>query len=181
MLYIIVIIIPDPYRKKISSLQEQYKDPNWKITLPPHITIMPPSSLVDGASVETLKNQINATIPSLSAFQISTGPIKKFDNKFGTIYLSVENSNEIVRLHQIIKNAVLHSVEKLDYYPDNFIPHITLSGDIPENALFDKYSEMKEINLAFDFNCSSIGLFCKNKSDNLWTQIGLYDFPDQTG
>jgi 2'-5' RNA ligase len=175
MLYVIVVVLPEPLRSRSESIQNEYKNPDWKITLPPHITIVPPFGIRQDSACEELIRQIGATARQLKSFVIRLGGIRNFNNNVGTIYLRAERGDELIWMqNKVLEAATLFIVEKTNY-PDNFVPHTTLSGDIPKNELDSVYSRMKKLDLEAKFKCVEISLYKKSASDENWIHVKSFD------
>jgi 2'-5' RNA ligase len=171
MLYAIALILPEPFRSELTEIQRRFKDPNWNITLPPHVTIVPPFSLSKGKSLSEIVDAVSFTINALHCFNIGTGVIRKFNNKVSTIYLSVELSVELSELHSGINTILVPFINEISDYPKDFIPHVTLSGDVPESQAEEHFVKMKKLNLAKKFLCDKITLLKKSPEDKNWIPV----------
>jgi 2'-5' RNA ligase len=171
MLYAITIILPEPIRSNLIEIQKRFKHPNWNITLPPHITIVPPFSLSKNSTSKDIIVAVKNSVKTLSQFNVETKGIRKFDNKVSTIYLFVLLSPNLTELHSKINATMSPIINEILDYPKDYIPHVTLSSDIPTALSDEYYSKMRDLNLGGTFRCTKVTLLKESPEDKNWIPV----------
>ncbi|MFQ3543921.1 YjcG family protein [Halobacillus rhizosphaerae] len=125
--------------KKIQDVANSYRkryDPHYAL-IPPHITLKEPFEAeedeINGKIIPELKEVASVTEPfSIGIFKVST-----FSPVTNTIYLKVENSDEISNL-----NNRLHSDKLPGEMEFSFVPHITIAQKLSDDEFSDVYGSL---------------------------------------
>lgn len=169
---LVAILMPEDIAENISAIQQKYKNEEWNITLPPHITLVPPMEVLN-ISKEILGN-IEDGITNIEPFEIELEKIGSFEHKYFVIYQSVKISldltNIVDKLSKISKNFAV-SITK---YKD-FIPHMTLSNDLNETEFKEKYPKIKKEIVERSFVCDKVALLSREPNKDKWKIVKTFD------
>lgn len=166
--YIIVILLPVAESKQIESIQKNYENKLWQITMPPHITLVRPGTAIlnEDRAIERL-NTIN--LPH-SQVKILASNMDMFLNgpNANVAYLRVTLNNDLINLHKCIYKSASRFMEIANDYPE-FIPHVTIANNIAdEQTLDDIVGDVSTKNISLNFVCSGVHLFKKADQDKNW-------------
>lgn len=165
MEYLIAVTIPGEFGEELAYLQHQFKAPTWRVSIPPHITIIPPGrALVSPEQAKVLFEAI--TLPA-GSFEVPCRNIHKFER---TVWLEPHAAELSMLRDAIIPGAKqFMSLDEAESRP--FIPHITLSNKIQDFDLSRVYEELLALDPKGIFKCSNVGLFQKTKDEKTWQLI----------
>lgn len=168
--YLVVIVVPEPWQKRLRWLQQQYKSERWRILIEPHITLIPPGkALIQPAQAAS----------QFGDLEIDGGPIAltvKGVEQFrrprpSVVYAVVERSLALVNLrHQLgLKSTGLMRVDANSYR--KFNPHITLSNKLSPGRAEEVARSLAGEGIDFKFWCLKLWLFKKSSADLRWERL----------
>lgn len=122
--YAVVTYLPSELRQFVDSLRKRL-NPKFADWLP-HVTILPPRSLSDGAiSKMELLQQFS---PLLEPIEAKIEGVSTFWPANGVVYLSLsEGFRQLIQLHDVLNVSGLAYNEA---YP--YVPHITVAQELDE-------------------------------------------------
>lgn len=135
-----IVIFPTKSLQDIANSYRKRYDPHYSL-IPPHITLTSPFEKED-ANIQELSQQIRQTVQDYNPFDIKIVKFSSFKPVNNVIYLKVEASNEIVKLHEAF-NSLLSTQSEY-----NFVPHVTVGQKLSNDEFSDVYGSlrMQEIN-----------------------------------
>jgi len=130
--FALVSYVPDPLGSFLDDLRRTLgTDSNARA----HITLLPPRSL--RMPLEEATNTAGRILQSYSPFEIELRNVRQFPNY---LYLDVGAGNAGVReLHETLNSGKLTSIED---FP--FLPHVTIGGPLPADAIEDAKTAAEE-------------------------------------
>jgi len=162
---LIAILIPEEIAKEISSIQQKYKNEEWNIALPPHITLVPPMEVTEltPEMLEALEKETKVTGP----FNIDLKEIGHFQNEYFVIYQNVEVSPSLAGLaDELTVVSKTFAVSMKEY--KEFHPHMTLSNDLNEEEFKDRYPRIEKKIVERSFVCNRIALLLREQNEDKW-------------
>ena len=174
MRYYIHIPLPKKLKEKIAAIEFQYQGENKS---EPHITLVPPLELLEGKSEQELINAINLVAEACPyPFPITQKKIGYFGNK-DTIFIGVERSPELLKLHGALRQAVSGILEPPDGpFADLPTPHITLAAHLSPEQGERAWEELRNKDLRDQFVCGSVVLLRKSQADKCWQFAERFSF-----
>jgi 2'-5' RNA ligase len=155
-----VVMFPS---KKIQDYANSFRkryDPNYAL-IPPHITLK--------AAFEATEEEIRNIAGTIGEIAREFSPVKLHISKFSSfspvnnvIYLKVEPSEELERLHKQLK---MNFEGGLDY---NFVPHITIGQNLSDDEHSDVYGSLRMNKVSFEESADRIHLLYQLENGS-WT------------
>lgn len=155
MQYFIGIVPPDDLKKKIVKFQQQWENNRLVEGVEPHITVKAQGGLTpDMKWLEKVKK----ICESFLSFEVMINNPKFFGEDI--LYLSVD-SDELIKLHEILVETVAPSKELIKHYFElaEYIPHLTLGQthfgltNLELNDMAIKATEELTFPLTFKVEC----------------------------
>jgi 2'-5' RNA ligase len=164
--YMVAIVIPEPSYSQLSDIQDRLRPPNWRITIGPHITLLPPDRpLVDP---DEAARRFAALVIPTRAFVSTASRILKFDRgSKHTLALEPSPRSKIKSLRRRLeKNCDWQQVSQPSKHP--YAPHITLVNQIDDAGLRHAQEQLQSMALSSEFYCQRVALYCKEASWPKW-------------
>lgn len=141
MKYGIVVFPSSEVQDRANNLRKRY-DSHYNL-IPPHITI---KDAFETEDIEQAVHHIEEVIKDIPPFTMKINKMRTFLPTSSVVYFAFEENPLIMELHDNINSGMLY--HESDY---NFIPHITIAQDLPNQELYDLHSRlaMKDYNMSF--------------------------------
>jgi 2'-5' RNA ligase len=165
MKFLVAIMVPSPWREQIKALQLAHRSPRWKISLEPHITILPPAESrleLDQANEMFAHAQI-----SLAPFTIRSGGLGRFaDGPVQVIYNQIEPLDKLLELRRQLSNPLKPLADFR--LRQSYTPHLTLSNRLTPAEADAAARQLIQTPLDFEFSCHKLTLLHKTPGLNHW-------------
>ena len=166
--YAVALTFPDDIAGAFSKLREKYnKYVDYKIE--PHITLVYPfAPIIDIMNVyERLEGVSQRTKP----FTLVFDGIKYFEGEVNVAYAAVANQQQVADLHADIYNSLEGLIKVEDIFErvvkENFVPHATISDDIPGDEFPDIKQALAGYEIDFQCEITEFVLFSAG-NDGIW-------------
>lgn len=122
------LVLPEPSRTEVDALRLATGGDVDRIV--PHITLVPPVNVADGALGDALA-LVRAAAGDVAPLRLTVGPAATFAPVNRVLYLAVDGSASTVAALLGLRSALLAGVlHRPDHRP--FVPHVTLTSHLPE-------------------------------------------------
>lgn len=140
MKYGIAIFPSKKLQDVANSLRKRY-DPKYA-SIPPHVTLKDPFELEENEVPKTVE-EIRTIAKESSPFPLDVFKIGTFHPASNVIYLKVQESEELAKLHNKLNEGTLERDR-----PYKYVPHITIAQGLSDAEHSDVYGSlnMKDIN-----------------------------------
>lgn len=148
-----------------------------KSTLYPHITWVISQSCDEYKIIEWLEREKKKHFP----FNIKTNGIGIFTGKRPAIYIQVKQNVELIKFQQCIYDKFLPHAKELKklYFPENWIPHISLAiEDVNGNNIPGVIEHLLPISFKHEIKITGISLVRRKKGENMEIVKNFF-FPDK--
>lgn len=137
----IVLLVPPPLDTEIDGLRRALGDGALG-RIRPHITLVPPVNVREGDLAEAF-DLLHAAAAACPPLTLRLGPVASFAPASPVAYLAVSSAREtMVRLVRLRDD--LHA-GPLDRPADHdFVPHVTVANELPEDRLAASVSALSE-------------------------------------
>ncbi len=170
MKYYIHIPLPYNIKDKILTVRSQF----WsKAKLEPHITVIDPREILEGATEAELCSALKTVAFGLSRFFIIAKGVGDFPNLgfFGNkdvIYIGIKKTDDLLHLRSMVSENVNGVLKPSTSEFKDYNPHITLLEDLDEEIRLGVWNMLKD-KIFFDrFICEKITLLRKDGSGQPW-------------
>jgi len=142
--YAVALTFPGDIEEVFKKLREKYnKYISYKII--PHITLVYP--FTPTLNITVLYEKLEEVARRTKKFIIVLEGIEYFEVKVNVAYIAVRNTRTVKNLHTEIYNSLkgLIKVEAIfeDYDHEEFVPHMTISDEIPYDVFPTIKRELK--------------------------------------
>ena len=122
MQFLIAVVPPESYKKKVIEFQKQWKNNSISDVIEPHITVKAQGGLTEN---KEWINQVEKVCENFNSFQVTLNKPQFFGDS--VVFLSVE-SKEIYDLHKELVRVVSPNNDLVKRYMelDDYVPHFTL-------------------------------------------------------
>lgn len=148
MKYGIAIFPSKELQDKANSLRARY-DSRYAL-IPPHITLKEPFEAND---IKELVNEIKKIAKETSPFSLQVYKYSSFNPVNNTIYMGVQENEELMRLQNNLNNGALFQEQKYQ-----FVPHITIGQDLDDDEFHDILGRLKMKTINHEEICDRIQL-----------------------
>jgi 2'-5' RNA ligase len=152
--------------KQLQDLANSYRkryDKKYAL-LPPHITLKSCFEASE-AEITTIVNQVQQIVHEVEPFTIEITKAKSFHPSNNTIYLKVELSPELEKLHNSLHSEEFFKTENSDY---TFIPHLTIAQELSNDEHMDLLGQLTNLNVSHQETVDRIHLLYQLE-DGTWT------------
>ncbi|RAL25932.1 2'-5' RNA ligase family protein [Thermoflavimicrobium daqui] len=135
-MYFGIALFPQQHVQDIVNSYRKRYDPHYNF-IAPHITIIEKFELGENEMLSLIP-KFEEIAKNTDSFTIEMKKVSHFFPTSPTIYLSIENQEPIIHLHQqLLKELDSH---KPTY---DFIPHLTIGQKMSEDELHDVYGSLR--------------------------------------
>lgn len=176
MKYAVVLTTMGRAKTELTRLRTRY-GVYMKYSIEPHITVKFPF---------TLKTDINTFLTELGKMAVQTKPftlildgICYWEGSNNVAYVSVQNRLPVFNLHVAINSALKGlTMGDTTYDLQNFIPHLTISEHIPDDALPGIKRELIHYEPKYRVRMTSFTLFETKPNEKLeiWVHNRVFKF-----
>jgi len=169
--YAIVGLLPEDNSSAVEFIQKRYESARWRITFPPHMTILRPSTglvLPEDAMHDFASMTLSLTPPRVVASTLGMflGP-----ENTNVAYIEVAQDDNITALHQTVVSQSGSFCEVNSEYKE-FVPHITLANHMADRDAIDQLAdEVGDDIPKIDFVLDRVHLFQKSDQDRNWVWL----------
>ena len=167
--YMVALAVPPPKRDELAAVQQKFRPVGWKITVGPHVTLIPP-----GQSLLSLKDacsMFTEVVQDLSQLQLSYPALGVFKRRgLATIFMKPIANDELFELQRRLQIVASSWQDISRSLRRPFVPHITLVNRLPEDQA-DSIAKQLEYLVPAEIGFSRPKLFSKRSSDKEWFQI----------
>ncbi|PTX65048.1 2'-5' RNA ligase [Melghirimyces profundicolus] len=129
--------------KKIQDFANSYRkryDPHYAL-IPPHITLKEAFEM-DEEMLPKAVEHLDQVALNTSPFTVHLPKISTFHPTNNVIYIAVEESEAVKKLHEKINSDVLYHESAY-----NYIPHITIGQQMSDDELHDVYGSLRMLKM----------------------------------
>jgi 2'-5' RNA ligase len=131
-MFAVALIFPENVSKKIDTVREQFGTESVRAIIP-HITLKFPFS--PRVETDVICDKLQSIALQTRRFKISLGGFRFFKEP-NVAYIYLEDQRPVFDLHQSIIRSLDGLVDGRGQYElNNYVPHITVGDDIPEDTL----------------------------------------------
>lgn len=125
--------------KKLQDLANSYRkryDPHYAL-IPPHLTLRAPFEAHD-EDIKAISKVLREVGKQIDPVEITIKKFSSFEPVNRVIYLKVEPTEDLEKMHQLLHQGVLEGEEEY-----SFVPHITIGQNLSEQEHSDVLGSMK--------------------------------------
>ncbi|MFC0524741.1 YjcG family protein [Pontibacillus salicampi] len=133
--------------KKIQDVANSYRkryDPHYAL-IPPHITIKEAFELQE-EDIEEVVKQLSEVAKNTKPFSLMIHKLSTFSPVTNTIYMKVEQVEELMNLHERLNKA--DPIPEEDSF--SFVPHITIAQKLSDDEHSDVYGSLQMQGFEFE-------------------------------
>ncbi|GAB7387484.1 YjcG family protein [Bacillaceae bacterium] len=167
MKYSIVIFPHSKIQEFANSYRKRY-DPGYTL-IPPHIKVKEPFEVAEeqiGEVVDKIAQVTEKTQP----FTLRFHKASHFHPTNNVIYLAVEKSAELQKLHEALNEGILY--HKPAY---TFVPHLTIGQKMTDEELHDVYARLRMMKIDLTTTVDRVHLLYQLE-DGVWTVYQTFLF-----
>jgi 2'-5' RNA ligase len=166
MKYLVAIPIPQPAAAALAQIQDSLRPPEWRITMPPHITLLAPDTPT--LEPEAAKSEFMAAPITQTRFVWETGTITTFErrNRNTVVLLPADSSPLKMLFNQLLISATWQKTGTST--GREYTPHITLVNQVPTHDLPAAMEDLRSTDLVISFTIDAIRLYNKQSSWLHW-------------
>lgn len=171
----IAILVPEPLSKQLMALQVKHRVNRWKITLKPHITLIPPGDAI--VSPHQAGKLFRSWPITVARFSLTLTGIKNFRNeRSSVVYSSISKTDSLI----LLKQQLLEFCPKIMNLQRElaFTPHITMANRLQTYEISAIEKALKRELPLFIFACQSVALFKKEPYDKCWLKVAQKSLTD---
>lgn len=136
MKYGIAIFPSKPLQDIANSLRKRY-DSHYAL-IPPHITLKEAFELNDNQDLKAVVAEIKKVSKSINPFLLRFYKYSSFSPVSNTIYLKVEENDQLMTLQKALNSGALQQEEKYQ-----FVPHITIGQEMDDDEFHDVLGRLR--------------------------------------
>ena len=174
-MYFWAIIPGEPHLDSLQRIKQQVSDEykTYKaLNSPPHITILPPIHLEEGA-LEKINSALEIACQQQQPFDIQLYGFGRFGQR--TLFIQAELSDPLQSFYNKVKQV--YEGEGLEIKHDNFTPHLTLANrDISRIQFKRAWESMKDKEYRLNFPAQA--LYCLKHNGQKWEIHKVFSFKD---
>ncbi len=163
MNYGIVIFPSKEIQDRANNLRKRYDSHYFFI--PPHITL---KDSFECENIEEAAKFIDEVTNRIPPFTLKVNKTKTFLPTSPVVYFGLEENADIDKLHNEINSNMLKHDKQF-----NFIPHITIAQELPEQELHDIYNRLRMKDFTTSFLVDRIHLLYQIESGS-WTNYQTF-------
>jgi len=148
-----------------NSYRKRYDSHYSKIT--PHITLKSVAEVED-SQIDNVSNAIKEICAHFAPVSIQVSKVSSFAPVNNAIYLKVEQTEQLLDLHEAFHSADFGGEELY-----KFVPHITIAQDMNSGEHDDIYGQLRMTNVDFNETINRIHLLYQLE-DGSWTVYETY-------
>jgi 2'-5' RNA ligase len=170
-LHAIGLILPDKIETELDRLRNGYSKNMVYITIP-HITLVQP--FTPRVDVTMLTDKLRQVTEKTAPFTVGLNSIAYFEGKNNVAYIAVVNRQPLIDLHRDISLSIkgLLKGEQEGFTLDNFVPHVTIGQQIPDDLLPQIKQSLSKRIINYEITITSFALFANQ--DKEWTIVSNF-------
>lgn len=151
----VVVGIPEPYSSELSAVRTAVGDPLGS-AIPPHVTLLPPVELADGALPEVTEH-IAAIARATSPFALGLSGTETFRPISPVVFVSVKDGwAECCELQGRVNSGILETELAFPYHP-----HVTIAQSVVEAQLDRAQQTMSGFDARFTVDSINLYEWCE--------------------
>ncbi|RXI98213.1 hypothetical protein DS745_17915 [Anaerobacillus alkaliphilus] len=148
MKYGVAIFPSKQLQDKANSLRARY-DSHYAL-IPPHITL---KEAFETEDAKTLIGEIKKIVKEVNPFTLHVFKYSAFNPMNNTIYMGVQESEELISLQKKLNTGVLEQEQAYQ-----FVPHITVGQDLEDDEFHDVLGRLRMESINHEEICDRIQL-----------------------
>ncbi|WHY74246.1 2'-5' RNA ligase family protein [Fictibacillus enclensis] len=160
MNYGIAIFPSTDLKDKINSYRKRY-DPHYSI-IDPHITLKDPFVASD-SEIDEIVSYIENVAKTVPPIKIHISRVSSFHPVNNVIYLKVNNTEELISLHEKLYEGPLQHE-----HPYNFVPHLTLAQKLSDVEHADVLERLKMVEAEYEETVNEFHLLKRDEESDRW-------------
>ncbi|HET6967669.1 MAG TPA: 2'-5' RNA ligase family protein [Ornithinibacter sp.] len=155
----VAVTIPEPWGSTLQDARESFGDP-MASAIPPHVTLLPPTAIDDGAMEEFLEH-LGAVSAGAEPFRMVLSGTGTFRPVSPVVFVQVSlGIGQCEALERAVRSGPVQRLLDFPYHP-----HVTVAHHLGEDALDRAFSELGTFRC--DFRVGSIELY-HHGEDRVW-------------
>jgi 2'-5' RNA ligase len=164
----VALPIPEPFLGELGAFRERFGDP-LAHAIVAHITLVPPTPVVDEAHLEAVVAHLHDAAAVLSPFELVLAGAGTFRPVSPVVFVPIVTGEEHVRaIEAAVRRGPLDRTLQFPYHP-----HVTVAHALEEGWLDEAEQAMAPYRAEFEVR--SLGLFVQG-SDGVWRQRVEFEF-----
>lgn len=142
----VAIEVPSPWAEQLRAARQSYGDPEAQ-AVPPHITLLPPTTIDDAVRDEVLEH-LTEVAAQTSAFTVLLRGAGTFRPVSPVVFVVVaQGISECEQLERRVRSGPLERPVGFPYHP-----HVTVAHDVAEAELDRAFSDFSGFSAEFTVN-----------------------------
>ena len=172
--YAVALTFPGDIAGVFSQLREKYNQyVDYKVE--PHITLVYPFRPI--ADIMAVSGKLAEVSQRVKPFTLAFNSIKYFEGEVNVAYAAIANRQRVADLHTDINNALDGLIKVEDIFErfdgEDFIPHMTISDDIPDEAFSGIKQALAEYKMSHECEITEFVLFSAG-NDGIWKREKVF-------
>jgi 2'-5' RNA ligase len=174
MKYLVALPLTEPSATRVAQFKQRYRQPGWRDTMPPHLTLLPPSR--PALSPVEASAHFNR-LPELPQIEVTFSRIEVFSrHQRSTVVVTPSQTEPLAELFALLVSlATWQDLGPAGKRP--FVPHVTIvnqANSLTRDEALDQLSlELLPLNIGFE----SMTLYMKEAKWPEWqalSQVKLF-------
>jgi 2'-5' RNA ligase len=167
--YMVALTVPPPELDTLAAIQQRLRPVGWKITIGPHVTLIPPGA--GRAPLSTAMGLFNEAAANLSPLKLSYPDLGVFKRRgLATVFMKPIATDDLYELQRRLQILASSWQDVSRSYRRPFVPHVTLVNRLPESEV-DSTIEQLRFLVPTEITFDQPKLFSKRETDTEWLQI----------
>lgn len=168
----VAIEVPVPFRTRLRELRERIEGSSAQEIIPPHITLVPPTSLPT-YDLTQVERHLARAASAVAPFPVRLAGAGSFRPTSPVVYAALaRGANECAALQRAAVGGPLEQDLRFDYHP-----HVTVAQGVSEDSL--DFAESQLAAFAADFTVSEFVLY-ELGPDQRWHTIRTFPLTGRT-
>lgn len=173
--YTVILTFPKNVEEELKKLRRKYNK-YTSYSIDPHITLKQPFRPIVASAI--IDKKLRAVAERTKPFNLILNRIEYFEGANNVAYAAIKNKKSVIGLHTDIVRSLKGLVKekyKEEFELEKFLPHATISEEIPNKAFPVIKKELSSYKLKHKIKIDFFSLYFEGKKE-IWKPAGVFKF-----